>query len=126
MADDAGDRLQPSLLAVDSRISTSVAAPSALPDEDAAVMVPLAAKAGLRVGIFSTLSFCGRSSSSITVSPFLDLMVTGTVSHFSTPSRAAFCARETDSTAKVSCSSRVKPYLAAQSSPNVPMARPTW
>jgi hypothetical protein len=67
-------------LAVDSRISTSAAAPSLMDEDEAAVMVPSFLKAARRVGILSILAFSGPSSLSITVSPARLLTVTGAIS----------------------------------------------
>ena len=63
--------LQPSLAAVDSRISTSAAAPSEMLEALAAVIVPSFLNAGFRPGILSSLALKGCSSNLITVSPRL-------------------------------------------------------
>ena len=84
---------RPSLSAVDSRISTSAAAPSLIDDDEAAVMVPSLAKAGLSDGILSTLALSGPSSVSITVSPPLAATVTGAISHLKWPSLGGLPAR---------------------------------
>src|SRR5450830_465398 len=81
--------VQPSFLAVDSRISTSAAAPSLIDDDEAAVMVPSFLKAGLSEGIFSRRAFCGPSSRLITVSPPRPDTVTGAISHSKLPSLLA-------------------------------------
>ncbi|MCY1244138.1 hypothetical protein D9M72_571970 [compost metagenome] len=115
---------RPSCFAVDARIITSAEAPSLIDDDDAAVMVPSLANAGLSDGILSSLMRRGPSSVSITVSPPLPDTVTGTISQRKSPFSVACCARRTLSIANSSCCWRVKPYLATQSSPKVPMARP--
>lgn len=114
----------PSCLAVDSRIITSAAAPSLIDEDEAAVTVPSFLNAGLSEGILSTLMRRGPSSVSTTVSPALPGTVTGAISQRNAPDSVAACARRTESIAKASCASRVKPYFSAQSSPKVPMARP--
>ena len=110
--------------AVDSRLSTSAAAPSLIDELDAAVMVPSFLKAGLSDAIFSSLTLPGVSSLLMTVSPVRPLTVTGVISALKAPDSPACLARCTLRVAKASCASRVKPYLAAQSSPKVPMDRP--
>jgi len=87
-------------------------------------MVPSFLKAGLSEGILSSLILPGPSSMEITVSPARPLTVTGTISALKAPDSVAALARCTLVVAKASCASRVKPYLAAQSSPKVPMERP--
>ncbi len=54
--------LTPSRAAVDSRISTSAAAPSEMLDDVAAVIVPSFLNAGFRPGILSSLALNGCSS----------------------------------------------------------------
>src|SRR5471032_2133845 len=100
--------VQPSFLAVDSRMSTRAAAPSLIDDDEAAVMVPSFLNAGRSVGIFSTLAFIGPSSLSMMVSPLRPDTVTGAISHLKWPSAVAATARRTDSIANASCASRVK------------------
>ena len=116
--------LQPSCLAVDSRISTMAAAPSLMLELDAAVMVPSFLNAGFKLLILSSLALAGPSSTLTVTSPLRVLTVTGVISAVKAPLCAAACARCTLAMAKASCASRVKLYLAAQSSPNVPMERP--
>ena len=91
---------------------------------DAAVMVPSFLKAGLRLVTLSSRALPGLSSVSITVSPARVLTVTGAISAANAPDWMAACARCTLAMAKASCCARVKLYLAAQSSPKVPMERP--
>ncbi len=86
-------------LAVDSRISTSAAAPSLIDDDDAAVMVPSFLKAGLSALIFSGLAFSGPSSLVITTSPPLPDTVTGAISQSKAPLPLAACARLTEAMA---------------------------
>ena len=107
-----------------ARIITSAAAPSLMLELLAAVMVPSFLNAGLSVGILSSLTLPGPSSMAITVSPARPLTVTGVISAAKAPMSVAACARCTLVVAKASCCSRVKLYLAAQSSPKVPMERP--
>lgn len=116
--------LQPSFFAVDSRIITSAAAPSLMLELDAAVMVPSFLKAGFRLEIFSSFTLPGPSSTDTTVSPARVLTVTGTISAANAPDSVAALARCTLAVANASCCSRVNWYLAAQSSPKVPMDRP--
>ena len=75
----------PARLAVDSRIITSAAAPSLMDELEAAVMVPSFLKAGLSVGILSSLTLPGPSSMEITVSPARPLTVTGVISAAKAP-----------------------------------------
>jgi hypothetical protein len=69
VADDARQRLEPSLAAVAAVIITRAAAPSLIELLEAAVMVPSFLNAGLSVGILSSLTLPGPSSMEITVSP---------------------------------------------------------
>ena len=115
---------KPWALAVDSRINTSAAAPSLIDELDAAVMVPSFLNAGLRLVILSSLTLPGPSSTETTRSPLRSFTVTGAISALKAPLSVAALARCTLAVAKASCCSRVNWYLAAQSSPNVPMLRP--
>ena len=114
----------PSGLAVLARARTRAAAPSLMDELLAAVMVPSFLKAGLRLGILSSLTLPGPSSTDTTVSPARVLTVTGVISLAKAPDAVAALARSTLAMAKASCCSRVKLYLAAQSSPKVPLERP--
>ena len=116
--------LQPSCLAVDSRINTIAAAPSLMLELEAAVMVPSFLKAGFKLLILSSLALAGPSSTLTVTSPLRVEMVTGVISAAKAPLLAACWARVTLAMAKASCCSRVNWYLAAQSSPKVPMERP--
>ena len=119
--------LAPIFLACDAVVITSAAAPSLIDELEAAVMVPPSLlKAGLSVAILSSLTLPGPSSIAISVSPPRPLTVTGVISALKRPSAVACLARSTLAMAKASCCSRVKLYLAAQSSPKVPMDRPGW
>ena len=109
---------------MDSRISTSAAAPSEMLDEVAAVMVPSFLNAGFRPGILSSLALNGCSSNLTTVSPALAATPTGAISQSKLPSSLARFARWVESIANWSIASRVKPYLATHSSANVPIALP--
>jgi hypothetical protein len=60
------------------------------------------------------------------VSPPRPFTVTGVISSLKAPDSVAALARCTLAMAKASCCSRVNLYLAAQSSPKVPMERPGW
>ena len=81
-------------------------------------------KAGFRVGSLSSLILPGPSSMLTTLSPVRPLTVTGVISAANAPlSVAAWPAAHALAVAKASCCSRVKLYLAAQSSPKVPMLR---
>jgi hypothetical protein len=113
-------------LAVLSVIITSAAAPSLIEELEAAVMVPSFLKAGLSCGILSSFTLPGPSSMLMTRSPARSFTVTGVISAAKAPVSVAFLARCTDAVAKASCASRVNLYLAAQSSPKVPMERPAW
>ena len=86
--------------------------------------MPSFLNAGLSAGILSSLTLPGPSSLLITVSPARVFTVTGTISSANAPDSVAFCARVTEATAKASCASRENLYLAAHSSPKVPMERP--
>ena len=79
--------------AVDSRISTSAAAPSEMLLALAAVMVPPCLNAGLSVGTLSSLALKGCSSNRITVLPALPGRVTGAISQSKLPSSLAVLAR---------------------------------
>ncbi|MCY1514660.1 hypothetical protein D9M68_492090 [compost metagenome] len=119
--------LAPIFFACDSVIMTSAAAPSLIDELEAAVMVPFSfLNAGLSVGILSSLTLPGPSSMEMTVSPPRPFTVTGVISSLKAPDSVAALARCTLAMAKASCCSRVKLYLAAQSSPKVPMERPGW
>ena len=115
---------EPSRTAVDSRISTSAAAPSEMLDEVAAVIVPSFLKAGFRPGILSSLALKGCSSNLITVSPDLPGIVTGAISQAKLPSSFAFFERSVDAIANWSIASRVKLYFATHCSANTPIALP--
>src|SRR5690606_20706309 len=112
----------PAAFADASDISTRAAAPSLIEEELAAVMLPSFLKAGRRAGIFSMLQRPGCSSVSYTTSPLRPATVTGTISALKAPSATACWARRTDSAAKASCCSRLKPNFSTHSSPNTPMA----
>jgi hypothetical protein len=114
----------PRCLAVDSRISTSAAAPSEIDDEVAAVMVPSFLNAGLSDGILSSLALKGCSSRSILVSPLADATLTGAISQAKLPSSLAALARCVLAIAYWSIASRLNAYLAAQDSANTPIALP--
>ncbi len=86
--------------------------------------VPSLRNAGFSNGILSGDAFAGCSSWSTTTSPLLPLTVTGAISQPNVPSLFAASARDSDASAKWSCSSRVNAYFAAQSSANVPISRP--
>ena len=116
--------LLPRRAAVDSRISTSAAAPSEMLDALAAVIVPSFLNAGLSEGILSSLALNGCSSCLTMMSPALPCSVTGAISQSNEPSSLAVFARVVESMANWSCASRVKPYLATHCSANTPIARP--
>jgi hypothetical protein len=107
--------------AVDSRISTIAAAPSALADELAAVITPSALKAAFSVGTFSGFSLDGRSSR---ITPVVPEVATGANSQSKRPPSAAARARSIDAMANRSSASRLKPYFAAHCSPNRPIGLP--
>ncbi|KAG1243896.1 hypothetical protein G6F65_022124 [Rhizopus arrhizus] len=90
---------QPSRRATDSRVSTRAAAPSALADALAAVMVPSSRKAGLRVEIFSGDTFNGFSSWSTISAPPLPGTATGAISAANAPDSTACRARRSVSAA---------------------------
>ncbi len=114
----------PSRLAVDSRISTSAAAPSEMLLALAAVMVPSFLNAGLSPRSLSSLALKGCSSWRITVSPLGPLSVTGAISQAKLPSSLAALARVVEAIAKSSCCSRVKPNCSTQASAKTPIALP--
>jgi hypothetical protein len=125
VAHDAASGLQPSFLAVDWRIITSAAAPSLMLELEAAVMVPSFLNAGLSVGILSSLTLPGPSSTLHGDSPLRVLTVTGVISALKGARiDGGLGALDAGVMAKASCSARVNWYLAAQSSPKVPMERP--
>ena len=116
--------LTPRRAAVDSRISTSAAAPSEMLDDVAAVIVPSFLNAGFRPGILSSLALNGCSSNLITVSPALPGTLTGAISQAKLPSSLACFERSVESIANWSIASRVKLYLATHCSANTPIALP--
>ena len=116
--------LHPRCAAVDSRISSSAAAPSEMLLALAAVMVPSFLNAGFSDGILSSLALKGCSSNFTTVSPALPGSVTGAISQAKLPSSLACLARVVLAMANWSCASRLKPYLATQLSANTPIALP--
>ena len=111
----------PLAIAWASSIRTSAAAPSLILEELAAVIVPSFLNAGLRLGILLISHLPGCSSISKTISPLRVFTVTGAISSLNEPLVCAASARRTDSAANASCSSRVKLYLSAQSSPKPPI-----
>ena len=116
--------LQPCFAAVDSRISTSAAAPSLMLLALAAVIVPSFLNAGFRPGILSSRALNGCSSNLTTVSPPLPGTPTGAISHSKLPSSLAFLARVVDAIENWSCASRVKRYFSTHDSANTPIALP--
>src|SRR5574338_16021 len=88
--------------AVEARISTRAAAPSEMELELAGVTVPSLRKAGLRLGIFSTLALGGCSSSLICTSPLRPATVTGATSQAKEPSWMAAWARRVEAIAQAS------------------------
>jgi len=94
----------------------TVAAPSEIDEELAAVTVPSLLKAGFNVGILAMSQVNGVSSWATTRSPLRSLMVTGAISVWNAPASMACSERRTDSAANASCCSRVKPYLRAVAS----------
>ena len=85
--------LMPNCLALSADITTSAAAPSLIPEAFPAVTVPSFLKAALRPPSFSAVvSALGYSSVSKTISPFLLLIVTGTISCLKAPAAMAFTA----------------------------------
>jgi len=93
MAHDLRQDRRPSRSARDPRIRTSAAAPSALADAPAAVMVPSARKAGFSVGIFSGDTLSGCSSLATTRSPPFAGTEIGAISATNAPVSIAFRAR---------------------------------
>ena len=84
---------RPSRSASERRVRTSAAAPSALAEELAAVIVPSGRKAGRRPGIFSGETLSGFSSCATTRSPPLAATVTGAISSAKAPPSIAARAR---------------------------------
>ncbi len=82
-------------------------------------------KAGRSVGIFSTFTVKGVSSSFTTSSPLRPATVTGAISSTKRPDLLAFTARAVDSFANASICSRVKPYFSAVLSAKLPMGLPS-
>ena len=117
--------LAPRFLASDSVIITSAAAPSEIDEEVAAVTVPSLLNAGRRVGIFSTFTLNGVSSSATTSSPLRPLTVTGAISSLNSPALEARTARSVEVFAYASMSSREKPYFFAVASAKWPMGLPS-
>ena len=74
---------------MDRRVRTRAAAPSALADELAGVIVPSRRNAGFSGGILSGETFIGFSSSATSSSPPLAGNATGTISALKRPSIAA-------------------------------------
>ena len=112
----------PCRLAASADVTTSAAAPSLMLEAFAAVTVPSLENAGLSFDILSSCALPGPSSFSTTTgSPLRDGTDTGTISALNFPAFWAWIARSKLRLAKASCSSRVKPYLAAHASPQLPM-----
>ena len=86
--------------------------------------MPSLRKAGCSVGSFSGEAFAGCSSLPIVTSPLRPGTVTGAISQPKVPSSFAVSARESEASAKRSCSSRVKANFDAQSSAKAPIRRP--
>src|SRR4029077_9162549 len=103
--------LSPLSFAVAALESTSAAAPSEIEEDEAAVTVPLAAKAGLSCGILEMSQVPGVSSRATTVTPLRPLTSIGATSASTSPASSARSARRTDSAAKASCAARVKAYF---------------
>src|SRR5689334_17716415 len=103
--------LAPRFLASDSVMRTSAAAPSEIDDDVAAVTVPTLLNAGRRVGILSSFTVKGVSSSLTTSSPLRPLTVTGEISSLNAPDFDASTARSVERLAYASMSSREKPYF---------------
>jgi hypothetical protein len=91
-------------------------------DELAAVTEPFLSNAGLSVGILSSGAANGSSSASMrTGGPFFCGTSTEMISSARAPLFVASCARRYDSSAKASCSSRVKEYFDTHISAHEPM-----
>ncbi len=97
----------PSRWASERRASTKAAAPSALAEEAAGVMVPLARNAGFRPGILLGSTFSGCSSLATTRGPAFSVSVIGTISFLNAPLSTALRARVSVSMAYSSWSLRV-------------------
>ncbi len=100
---------RPRRSASEARMSTSAAPPSEMELEFAGVTVPSRRKAGLRAGMRSMRACPGCSSVSTRSSPPRPVTVTGAISSAKSPSAMARLARLSDSIAKASWASRVKP-----------------
>ena len=88
--------------------------------------LPSFLNAGFRVGILAMSDLPGCSSLAYSTSPLRVATLTGTISPSKAPAAWAAWARLTDSMAKLSWSSRLKPYLATVASANTPMAWPSY
>ena len=86
----------PRFLASASVIMTSAAAPSEIEEEVAAVTVPSLLKAGRSVGILSSFTLKGVSSSFTISSPARPLTVTGAISSTKAPDFEALTARSVE------------------------------
>jgi len=90
---------RPSRSASERLARMSAAAPSALAEEAAGVMVPLARSAGFNPGILPGSTLSGCSSLAMTRGPALSASVTGAISALNAPSSTALRARVSVSTA---------------------------
>ena len=101
---------------------TRALAPSLMLEAVAAVIVPSFEKAGLRLANFDGSPLSGPSSSLTAIgSPFLWATGTASISDSNSPSFCAAIARRKLSLAYWSCCSRVRPYLCAHRSPQLPI-----
>ena len=108
-----------------SEASTSAPAPSLTPGELPAVWVPSSMKIGGSLARTSRLvSRRGPSSTSTVVSPFLELIVTGTISSGRRPASVASIERSCERSAQRSMSARVSSSSAATSEASCAMCLP--
>ena len=98
-----------------SDTTSTAAAPSLIPEELPAVIVPSCWKAGLSLASDSAV-VSGRGCSSVAQmlsAPFRSLIATGTISAWNLPSAMALPAFCCEAAAKASCSARGMPYFSA-------------
>ena len=94
---------------------TRAAAPSVMPEEFAAVTVPVFENTGGNFAMFSMVApIKGCSSRENTVLPFLPSIVTGTISSLNRSELIAFAARVCEHSPYWSCSSREILYCCAR------------
>ena len=113
---------RPSSLAFFALVTSTMAAPSLMPEALPAVTVPSLAKAGRSLASASSVvPWRGCSSASTVTGPLRVSIVTGTISSLNRPAFCAASALFCEARANLSCSSRVICHFCATFSAVVPM-----